>query len=80
MIQLYVLNVPEFEPVIHEGSLVADRSRVIGNYVELSSESTLTIDRRKARARRAVWFSSIGALRHGKVTQFDGDLLRVEPD
>lgn len=80
MIQLYVLNVPEFEPVINQGSVVADSTRIIGNYVELSSVGPLTIDRRKASARRAVWFSSIGALRNGKVTQFDSDQLHIEPE
>lgn len=80
MILLYVLNVPEFRPVIDEGRAVAGHSRTVGNYVELTSDGPLTIDRRKAHARRAVWFSSIGALRHGKVTQFDSDQLRIEPE
>jgi len=80
MIELYVLNVPEFRPVIDEGLAVADRSRIVGNYVELSTDGPMVIDRKKARARRAVWFSAIGALRNGKVTRFDGDLLHIEPE
>jgi hypothetical protein len=80
VIHLYVLNVPEFKPVIDEGSAVADRARVIGNYVEISSEGPLIIDRRTARARRAVWFSAIGALSNGKVIQFDSDRLHIQPE
>jgi hypothetical protein len=79
VIQLYILNVPEFRPVIDEGRSVAEQSREIGHYVELNSRDALVIDRKKARARRAVWFSAIGALRNGKVTQFDSDILRIEP-
>lgn len=80
MIRLYVLNVPEFKPVIDEGSAVADHARVIGHYVEISSEGSLIIDRKKARARRAVWFSAIGALSNGKVTQFDSDQLHIQSE
>jgi hypothetical protein len=80
MIELYVLDVPEFRPVIDEATLRAMRTRKVGNYVELSNEGPLTIERKSARARRAVWFSSIGALRNGKVTQFDSDVLHIEPE
>lgn len=80
MVELYVLDVPEFRPVIDEGSRCAGRVRSVGNYVELASDRSLTIDRKKAGARRAVWFSSIGALRNGKVVQFDDNILRIEPE
>lgn len=80
MIELYVLDVPEFRLVIEEGSRCAARTRSVGNYVELASDRSLTIERKRAGARRSVWFSSIGALRNGKVTQFDGDVLHIEPE
>jgi hypothetical protein len=80
MSELYVLNVPEFWPVIDEGARCADRHRVVGNYVEFSCDGPLIIDRKKAGARPAVWFSSIGALRHGKVIRFDSDLLHIVPE
>lgn len=79
MIELYVLNVPEFAPVVEAGRRVADQSTFVGNYVQLCSDGSLTIERRTARARRAIWFSSIGALRNGKVTQFDSEILHIEP-
>lgn len=80
MIELYVLDVPEFRPVIAEGSRCAERTRRVGNYVQLSSHGPLTIGRKDAQARRSVWFSSIGALRNGKVTQFDSETLHIEPE
>lgn len=80
MIELYVLDVPEFRAFIDEGVKMADQVRTVGNYVQLSAVGTLTIDRRQAGVRQAVWYSAIGALRHGKVAQFDKDALRVEPE
>lgn len=80
MIRLYVLDVPEFRPVIEEATGLADRFRALGNYVEFASAEGMTIERRKAGARRAVWFSSIAALQGGKVIQFDGDVLRLAPE
>jgi hypothetical protein len=79
MIQLFILDVPEFRPVIDEAAS-AGTVRKVGNYVEVSSNEGITIERRKAGARRAVWFSTIGALRGAKVVQFDSDALRLEPE
>lgn len=80
MIQLFVLDVPEFHAVIDEHAKYADSVRTVGSYVEFGSAEGFTVERRKAGARRAVWFSSISALRGGKVVQFDSDALRVEPE
>jgi hypothetical protein len=80
MIELYVLDVPEFRPVIGEATSQADRSQKVGDYFRFLSEGPLSISRKSAQARRAVWFSAIGALRNGKVTQFDSDTLHIEPD
>jgi hypothetical protein len=80
VIQLYVLDVPEFKPVIAEATACADHVRPVGNYMEFNSAAGMIIERRKAGTRRAVWFSAIGALRGGKVVQFDSDALRLEPE
>jgi hypothetical protein len=80
VIELYVLDVPEFRAFIEEGAKVADEVHSIGHYVQLCANDTLIIDRRQAGVRQAVWYSAIGALRHGKVAQFDKDALRVEPE
>lgn len=79
MIQLYVLDVPEFQPVIEEAQRSADAYRRIGFYYEFRSEGPLVLDRHRAQSRKAVWFSSIGALRGGAIEQFDVDAIRIEP-
>ena len=79
MIRLYILNVPEFRPVIEEASRSAQSAEPVGDYVEITHRNGLTVDRRAAGARRSVWFSTVGALVGGTVTQFDSDTLRIQP-
>jgi hypothetical protein len=80
VIRLFVLDVPEFRPVIEHVGRSARSRRQAGDYVEFSSDRAIVVDRRAARVRRAVWFSSIAALDGGKVAQFDADELRIEPE
>lgn len=78
MIELYVLDVPEFGPVITEGTRVAEDAQRVGHYVRLRAHDALIIDRKKAGARQAIWYSAVGALRGGAVAQFDKEALRIE--
>ncbi|WP_319457050.1 MULTISPECIES: glyoxalase [unclassified Mycobacterium] len=80
MIELYVLDVPEFREVIDEVKQYADEVDPVGDYVRFRNVKTLVVDRRKAGVRQSIWYSSIGALRGGKVVQFDRDALVIEPD
>ena len=80
MIELYVLDVPEFRAVIDEVTQYADDVDSVGNYMRFRNAKTLVIDRRKAGVRQSIWYSSIGALRGGKVAQFDRDALVIEAD
>lgn len=80
MIELYVLDVPEFRPLIDEATQCADEVDSVGNYLRFRNVKTLAIDRRKAGARQSIWYSAIGALRGGRVAQFDRDALVIEAD
>ncbi|HET6735218.1 glyoxalase [Mycobacterium sp.] len=80
MIELYVLDVPEFRAVIDEVKQYSDEVDPVGYYVRFRNAKTLVVDRRKAGVRQSIWYSSIGALRGGKVAQFDRDALVIEPD
>jgi hypothetical protein len=80
VIRLFVLDVPEFSPVIEQAGRSAQSRRKVGDYVEFSSTRAIVVDRRAARVRRAVWFSSVAALDGGKLAQFDADELRIEPE
>jgi hypothetical protein len=79
MITLYILDVPEFQPVLEHARASAEASRSVGDYFEVTSSKAIVVDRREAGVRQAVWYSAIGALAGGKVAQFDRDALRIEP-
>ncbi len=80
MIELFILDVEEWRPVIdvaeRAGRVTADRA---DPYVRLSSAEPIVIDRRATGVRHSVWYSTVGALRGGQVTQFDKDALRIDP-
>jgi hypothetical protein len=80
MTTLYILDVDEFRPVAQTAA-AADgvRSRRLGHYLELASEAAIVVERRAAGVRRAVWYSAVAGVRDGRITQYDGDALRVEP-
>lgn len=80
MMRLFILDVPEFRPVI----AVARRcdgvsSRTVGDHVELSSDGEIVIDRRATGVRHAVWYSVVSAVAEGNIIQFDKDALRMRP-
>lgn len=78
MASLFILDVPEFEPIwrnaVGDSGLEVLR---VGPYVELRFPDAVTIDRVATGARHAVWYSSVGAVRHARVVQFDKQALRV---
>lgn len=80
MTTLYILDVPEFRPVIKVGVAAEGvRERAVGSHVELTSDGPITIDRRATGVGPAVWYSAVGAVAQGRIAQFDKEALRVEP-
>lgn len=78
--RLFILDVPEFRPVIAIARQCGGvSSRALGDHVELSSESEIVIDRRATGVRHAVWYSAVSAVTDGEIVQFDKDALRVRP-
>lgn len=80
MIELYILDVEEWRPVIEVAAQADSVSAAsVDSYVRLTSEQPIVIDRRATGVRHAVWYSAVGAVRGGTVTQFDKDALRIDP-
>jgi hypothetical protein len=78
---MYVLDVPENTPL---AKVAAEDPAVtvgrIGPYFEITSDTTIVIDRRATGCRHAVWYSAVGGIaRDSRITQHDKDALRVEP-
>jgi hypothetical protein len=80
MTALYVLDVVDFRPVAEvaaQDPTITVRRR--GPYFELSSNDVITIDRSATGCRNALWYSSIAAIKGGRVTTWDKTVLVVEP-
>ena len=53
--------------------------RTVGDYVELSSDGELVVDRRATGVNHATWYSTVAGVADGHVVQQDKDALRVVP-
>ncbi len=77
---LLVLDVPElatFPEVARQDPAVTVRK--VGAFFEIEKKGELVIDRRATGCRHAVWYSAVGGVRGGTITQYDKNALRVEP-
>lgn len=76
----YFLDAAEFAGVAAVASQ-ADGARTdrVPGYIAVTTEGPLTVDRRTAGVRHAVWYSCVAAVDNGSVVQFDKDALRIEP-
>lgn len=79
-VALYILDIAEFSPIA--GVAAKDPSvRVLkrGPYFEVSCDKGFEVDRADTGCRNAIWYSSVAAVRDGRVARWDKDVLRVEP-
>jgi len=80
MTTLFVLDVDDFRPL---AEVAAKQPQVTvvkrGPYYEIDCAGTFDIDRNETGCRNAVWYSSVAAIRGGRVAQWDKHVLRIEP-
>ncbi|MFJ4770086.1 hypothetical protein ACIP88_13330 [Streptomyces uncialis] len=77
---LFVLDVEDFRPLAEVAAKdPANTVRRLGPYYLVSSDGPITIARDDTGCRNAVWYSSVAAIRHGRVSRWDRHVLRVEP-
>ncbi|MFI7502374.1 hypothetical protein ACIBVL_28605 [Streptomyces sp. NPDC049687] len=75
---LYVLDVPEFEPVVHTAEAAGMAVRHTGDYLELSSAADEVVLRRDPAAiRTAVWFATLTGGLDGRIVAFTADTLHL---
>lgn len=80
MTTLFVLDVPEFAPVAKLAEQdAANTVDKVGPFFRITSDGPIVIDRRTSGCRHAVWYSAVGGVLHGYVTQHDKEALRIEP-
>lgn len=80
MTTMFILDVPENIPVAavagQDPTVTIER---VGPYYRIVSDSPIVIDRRATEARHAVWYSSVAGLHRSRITQWDKDAMRIEP-
>jgi len=77
--RLFMLDVPENEEIV---KVARDLPQVtvasVGPYYVIESPVTMSIDRRAAGVRHAVWYSCVAGLQGWRIAQWDKDALTVE--
>jgi hypothetical protein len=79
---LYVMDVPEFAPLVEAGRQANADVRAVGNYIELSSAAPrLVLQRRLAGGLRpAIWFAALTAVFVGAIARFDDEELWLDEE
>jgi hypothetical protein len=75
---IYLLNVPEFEP-LKRGLSTADGMSLTqrGDYWVAESDREIVLHRRDVGVGQAVWFGALTGGVTGKITEFSEDTLRI---
>jgi hypothetical protein len=75
---LYVLDVPEFEPVVHTAEAAGMSVRHTGDYLELSTADDEIVLRRDPDAiRTALWHAALTGGLDGRIVSFTSDTLHL---
>ncbi len=78
---LYVMNVPEFAPLVVAARDGGAEIRNIGDYLEVSRAHRLVLRREAAaQVRPAIWFAALTGGFVGKIAKFDDAELWLEAD
>lgn len=81
MATLYLLNVPEFEPLrlAMTGKPGVDVTE-LGNYTRLSSPGELRVRRQETGLGKAVWYGALTGGYEGSIVLFNDDQLTIADD
>ena len=76
---VYVLDVPEFAPLVrvaHEQKGYAV-TRVRGGYFRIESAGEIVFARKELKFKPAIWYGCVTGGLRGQIVQFDRDTLRI---
>lgn len=77
-VALYVLDVPEFQPVVELARSSGMDLRQRGDYLELSTSAPEVVLRRDGTGiRTAVWHATVTGGLSGRIVSFTGDTLHL---
>ncbi|HEY3469433.1 MAG TPA: hypothetical protein VGL47_30185 [Amycolatopsis sp.] len=80
MTTLFVLDVDDFRPLAEVAAKDPDTAvRRRGPYLEVSAPGEIRVERAATGCRNAIWYSSVAAVRDGRVSRWDKAELVVVP-
>jgi hypothetical protein len=80
MTTLYVLDVEDFRPLVQvAATLPGVQVHKRGPYYEVTGDRSFEIPRAGTGCRNAVWYSSIAAIRDGRVSRWDKKSICITP-
>jgi hypothetical protein len=75
---IYVLNTPEFEPIVDTARAAGMEIRPVGDYVEAASPAPeAVLHRHHTQVRPSIWFAALTGGLDGHIVRFDHDELRI---
>ena len=74
---LYVLDVPEFQPVARLAQDAGMNRRQVGDYLELSSDEPEVVLRREDGIRTALWHAALTGGVDGRIVSFTPEVLHL---
>lgn len=75
---IYVLNTPEFEPIVRTAREAGMDVRPAGDYLEATSANPEVVLRRHhTQVRPSIWFAALTGGLDGRIVRFDHDELRI---
>ena len=78
---LFILDVPEFAPLVQAlGMQAGVQKRKHGAYWAFHGNAHIALDRTSARVGEAVWFGALTGGFEGRVAEFSSDRLRIVAD
>lgn len=77
----YILNVPEFAPMIVAARAIPTSrvERVGSHYVYIAFDGEVEIERAATKLSEAVWFGCLTAGLDGRIVHFDSERIRLAP-
>jgi hypothetical protein len=78
---IFILDAPEFEPIVSTARHAGMDVRPVGDYIQVSSLAPrVTLERRHTGVRPAVWFAALTGGLVGRIERFDDDQLSIADD
>lgn len=76
---IFILDVPEFEPIVTTARRAGMQVRKHGDYLEAhSATSPVVLERYHTQVRPAIWFASLTGGFVGSIARFDHEVLQIE--